>query len=51
MKKTIRLVCLILVLTCLLTACGLTSSRSSRTADKPATEMASFGMTAIPSCK
>ncbi len=38
MKKTIRLVCLVLVLTCLLTACGFTSGRSSRTADKPATE-------------
>lgn len=38
MKKTIRLVFWLLVLTCLLTACGLTSSRSSRTAEKPATE-------------
>lgn len=38
MKKTIRLVCLVLVMTCLLTACGFTSGRSSRTADKPATE-------------
>ena len=38
MKKTIRLVFLALVLTCLLTACGFSSGRSSRTSDNPTTE-------------